>query len=118
MVAKKRKGNQHVLSSYNFRNTLLGARILCACEVVETGHKVYIFPCWCFGRHNIVFNSRVICSVIIAVYRKNNNNRGTEKLSNFWFKFTQTIESNQISFSANPLLSLLFTLPPSSPFSP
>ena len=86
--------------------------------MVETGHKVYVFPCLRFGRHNIVFNSRVICSVIIAVYGKNNNNRGTEQLSNFWFKLTQTIESNQISFSANPLLSLLFTLPPSSPFSP
>ena len=48
MVAKKRKGNQHVLSSYNFSDILLGARILCACGVVETGHKVCLslFACW------------------------------------------------------------------------
>ena len=96
MVANKRKGNQHILSSYNFSDILLEARIPCACRVVETRHKLYVFPCLYVERHNIVFNSQVICSVIIAVYRKNNNNRGTEKLSNFWFKYTQRIESKQI----------------------
>lgn len=70
MVAKKGKGNQPVLSSYSFRDTLLGARSFRACGVVETGHshKVSSPACMLGGILLYLILKEVLCSVIIPVF--------------------------------------------------